>query len=43
MTDSRSTSITKVTPKAEDKGKDIVKDFLKYHTLDINSAEGLLF
>jgi hypothetical protein len=39
MTDSRSTSIAEVTPKAEDKGKDIVNDFLKYHTLDPNSVE----
>jgi hypothetical protein len=39
MTDSRSTRIAEVTPKAEDKGKDIVNDFLKYHTLDPNSVE----
>jgi hypothetical protein len=34
----RSTSIAKVTPKAEDTVKDIVNSFLKYRTIDPNSA-----
>jgi hypothetical protein len=34
-----SCSIAEVTPKAEDKGQDIVNDFLKYHAIDPNSAE----
>jgi hypothetical protein len=44
MMDSKSTSIAEVTPKANDKGKDIVKnDFLKYHALlDSNSAQDCL-
>jgi hypothetical protein len=43
MADTRSTSIAEVTPKAEDKGKDMNDDFLKYHPLDPNSAKDCCF